>query len=105
MRSGYLDNLLVTPTGDLALVERKFWRNSEARREVVAQIIDYAKEMSCWTYETLQEAISHTKPLDGSDEKTTRRLYELVSAHGDIDEVSFQDTVSRKIPGAGDSCC
>src|SRR5713226_9101258 len=80
MRSGYLDNLLVTPAGDLALVDCKLWRNPEARREVVAQIIDYAKDMSTWTYDTLQEAISRTKPLDGSDEKGTRRLYELVSA-------------------------
>ncbi len=69
MRSGYLDNLLVTPAGDLALVECKLWRNLEARREVIAQIIDYAKDMSAWTYDTLQEAISRTKPLDASDEK------------------------------------
>ena len=95
--SGYLDNLLVTPAGDLALVECKLWRNPEARREVVAQIIDYAKEMSTWTYETLQEAISRTKPLDSSDEKGTRRLYELVSAGGSIDEASFHDAVSRNL--------
>src|SRR5436190_17002313 len=67
MRSGYLDNLLVTPAGDLALIECKLWRNPEARREVVAQIIDYAKDMSTWTYETLQQAISRTKPVAGSD--------------------------------------
>jgi hypothetical protein len=42
--SGYLDNLLVTASGDLALVECKLWRNPEARREVIGQIIDYAKE-------------------------------------------------------------
>ena len=42
MKSGFLDNLLVTPAGDLALVECKLWRNPEARREVVAQIIHYA---------------------------------------------------------------
>ena len=39
----------------------------------------------------------HTKPLDGSDEKTTRSLYELVSAHGEIDEASFHDTVSKNL--------
>jgi hypothetical protein len=95
MRCGYLDNLFVTPSGDLALVECKLWRNPEARREVVAQIIDYAKEISTWNYETLQEAIRHTKPLDGANEKRT--LYELVSANGETDEISFHDTLSRNL--------
>jgi hypothetical protein len=48
MQCGFLDNLLLTPTGDIALVECKLWRNPEARREVIAQIIDYAKEISGW---------------------------------------------------------
>ena len=59
--SGFLDNLLVTPTGDLALVECKLWRNPQARREVIAQIIDYAKKISGWTYERLQNAIKAYK--------------------------------------------
>jgi len=97
VRSGSMDNLFVTPAGDIALVECKLWRNPEARREVVAQIIDYATEISTWTYETLQDAIRRTKPLDESDEKSTRSLYDLVSAHGEIDEVSFHDAVSRNL--------
>jgi|ERR1017187_473866 hypothetical protein len=97
MKSGFLDNLLVTPAGDLALVECKLWRNPEARRHVIAQIIDYAKEISGWTYERLQDAIRHTKPLEGADENTTRSLYELVSAKGELDEASFHDTVSRNL--------
>lgn len=97
MRSGYLDNLLVTPAGDLALVECKLWRNPEARREVIAQIIDYAKEVSTWNYETLQEAIRRTRHLEGSDEQVPRSLYELVAAKGEVDEVSFHDTVSRNL--------
>lgn len=35
--SGYVDNLFVTPAGDIVLVECKLWRNPKARREVVAQ--------------------------------------------------------------------
>jgi hypothetical protein len=97
MRSGFLDNLLVTPRGDIALIECKLWRNPEARREVIAQIIDYAKDMSTWNYDTLQEAISRTKPLEASDGQGTRCLYELVSAKGEIDEASFHDAVSRNL--------
>src|SRR5690348_11526080 len=32
LRSGYLDNLLMTPAGDLIVIECKLWRNVEARR-------------------------------------------------------------------------
>lgn len=94
--SGFLDNLLVTPAGDLALIECKLWRNPEARREVVGQIIDYAKDLSAWTYTKLEEAISHTKHPDGS-ERSARRLYEVVSARGENEEASFIDAVSRNL--------
>jgi len=93
--SGYLDNLLVTPAGDIALVECKPWRNLEARREVIGQIIDYAKDISCWSYEELQQAISRTKPRGGLDEKTKQSLFEIVSVNGEKDEASFHDAVAR----------
>ena len=43
--AGAIDNFLVTPKGLPVLVECKLWRNPEARREVVGQILDYAKEL------------------------------------------------------------
>jgi hypothetical protein len=96
MKCGFLDNLFVTPTGDLALVECKLWRNPEARREVVAQIIDYAKEISGWTYETLQNAVQRAPGFD-SDGQFRPSLYETVSSTGQIDESSFHDAVSRNL--------
>ena len=39
---GSIDNLFLTPTGDIILVETKLWSNAKARREVVAQALDYA---------------------------------------------------------------
>ena len=39
--------------GRLSIVECKLWRNPKARREVVTQILDYAKEISKWSYEEL----------------------------------------------------
>src|SRR3546814_9834658 len=38
---GYIDNLYLTPSGDIVLVETKLWRNSQMRREAVAQALDY----------------------------------------------------------------
>lgn len=61
MPAGSLDNLLATPAGDLALVECKLWRNPEARRQVIAQVIDYAKDMSTWTYERTISAIDRRR--------------------------------------------
>ena len=38
--AGPIDNFMVTPSGLPVLVECKLWRNPEARREVVSQILD-----------------------------------------------------------------
>ena len=46
--AGPIDNFMVTPSGLPVLVECKLWRNPEARRQVVGQILDYAKELSRW---------------------------------------------------------
>ena len=42
--AGPLDCLFATRFGGLVVVECKLWRNPQARREVVGQILDYAKE-------------------------------------------------------------
>jgi hypothetical protein len=49
--SGPADIVFVTPTGQVDLVETKLWRNPQARREIVGQILDYAKQLTIWTYE------------------------------------------------------
>ena len=52
--SGPIDNLLIAQSGHLVLVETKLWRNPQARREVVAQILDYAAQLRSWTYEDVE---------------------------------------------------
>lgn len=44
--SGFLDNLYITPSGYPVLVEVKLWKNQEARRKVLAQILEYAKDFA-----------------------------------------------------------
>lgn len=44
--AGLIDVLLVSEYGRLILVECKLWRNPQARREVVGQILDYARELA-----------------------------------------------------------
>jgi hypothetical protein len=84
--------LFVNPNGLLTLVECKLWRNPEARREVVGQTLDYAKELNRWSYEDLDAAIKKHRGTDGDS------LYEIASQYdGDLDEVTFIDNVSRNL--------
>jgi hypothetical protein len=55
---GYIDNLYVSPSGNIVIVETKLFRNQESRRAVVAQIIDYAKELQKWDCEKLNKIAS-----------------------------------------------
>ena len=50
-----IDNLFISPTGRLTLVEAKLWRNPQAVREVLAQVVDYASRLSKLTYEDFEE--------------------------------------------------
>jgi hypothetical protein len=92
---GSIDNLYVTGTGNLAIAECKLWKNPEARRQVVAQIIDYAHSMARWGYKELESAIrSGTRP---DDEKISGGLFSLVSEDSELDEPAFGDAVSRNL--------
>jgi hypothetical protein len=88
---GRVDNLFVTETGNLAIAECKLWRNPEARRQVVAQVMDYAQAMARWSYAELEEAIC----ARSNDEKG--RLYSLVSEDSELDEQEFIDAVTRNL--------
>lgn len=52
--AGPLDIAFINPVGRLTLVECKLWRNAEARRKVVAQVLDYARAVKGWSYADLQ---------------------------------------------------
>lgn len=89
---GFVDVLLADERGRLVVVECKLWRNPQARREVVGQILDYARELSRYGYEDLQRQISIATKRRGNV------LYELArEAGGDMDEASFVDRVARDL--------
>ena len=87
--AGPIDNLLITPTGLPVLVECKLWTNPDARRVVVAQALDYAKELARWSSADLQrEAARRGVPC----------LAERVGAgRADFDETSFYDNLTRSL--------
>ena len=88
-KAGEADILFINEGGLLTLVECKLWKNPQARREVVGQILDYAKELSRWSYDDLQKAV---------DQKTTKKLYNIVAENSEeLDESVFIDRVSRNL--------
>ena len=90
--AGPIDALYATPQGRLVVLETKLWRNPEARRTVVGQILDYAKELSRWTYGDLQREISRRTKRQGN------ALFDIVSeVAGELDEPTFVDEVSRSL--------
>lgn len=94
--SGFLDNLYFTPSGYPVLVEVKLWKNQEARRKVIAQIVEYAKDFSQMTYETLNAEL---RKLRKNEQWGNNPLYEIISretpaAH---EEATFVDRVVRNM--------
>ena len=90
--AGPIDNFLVTASGLPVLVECKLWRNPGGRREVVGQILDYAKELSRWSSSDLQREVSRRLKRDGNP------LLELVrSAHPAVDEMQFNDALTANL--------
>lgn len=97
--AGPADILYVTATGKIVLVETKLYRNPEARRTVVAQIIDYAKVFAEWNYEDLAREVARATG------KGPHALIELVranaAARGDeLDEAQFVDNINRSLSRA-----
>lgn len=90
--AGAIDNLLLTPSGLPVLVECKLWRNPQGRREVVGQILDYAKELSRWTSSDLQREVS--RRIGGGDNP----LLDLVrAADPSVDEIHFNDALTANL--------
>lgn len=89
--AGYLDNLWVTPEGGIILGECKLTRNPQARREVIAQALDYAQAIAGWHYSDLEAAISRTVSPAASS------LWGAVSGMSELDEEQFVDAVERRL--------
>jgi hypothetical protein len=90
--AGSIDNFMVTPSGLPVLVECKLWQNPEARREVVGQILDYAKELTRWSSSDLQREVRKRLDSDGNP------LLDMVRAvHPEVDEIQFNDALTANL--------
>ena len=90
--AGYVDALFVNALGRITIAEFKLWRNPQARREVIGQILDYTREIASWSYEDLQREVSKTLQKGGNV------LFDLVRATApETDEAEFVDRVTRHL--------
>ena len=89
---GPIDNVFVNERGLLTFVECKLWRNPEARRKVVGQILDYAQQVSRWSLEDFDAALGKSLgPAGGS-------LWEIASKAFPLDdEARFLDRVQHHL--------
>ncbi|MBP1714168.1 MAG: exonuclease [Deltaproteobacteria bacterium] len=93
--AGPIDVLYITPEGKIIILEAKLWRNPEARRKVIGQILDYAKELGSWSYEDLQREVSRALR---TQEGQPRNLFEIVACkYPELSEASFIDSISRNL--------
>jgi hypothetical protein len=89
----FLDILGVTTRGRLVLIECKLWRNPQARREVIAQILEYAALLRQWTYADLMAKLIHALRWTGSNP-----LFAAVRRNVPaLDEIRFVEAVSRSL--------
>ncbi len=92
--SGYLDNFLMTPEGDIVIVEVKLFHNPQSRREVVAQALDYASSLFSMNYDALEKAVLRS---DFGGGKQLSRLYDLFGDADTLDEPDFVDAVNLNL--------
>ena len=90
--AGPIDLLYVTPQGRLVIVETKLWRNPEARRTVVTQTLDYAKELATWDFDDLSREVGKVSGRTG-----TGILDVVRKVHPEINERDFADQVATTL--------
>jgi hypothetical protein len=96
--SGYIDNLYVTPHGNLVVGETKLFRNPESRREVVGQILDYAKDLASWDFEQLDQAVRKAVPITAEDRgKGLLEIMQAALGPDAVEEAQIIDAISRNL--------
>ena len=87
--AGPIDNFMVTASGLPVLVECKLWRNPESRRDVIGQILDYAKELTHMSASDIQREVSKRLSHKGN------AIIDLLRSAGhEIEETEFIDSLS-----------
>ena len=93
--AGFANALFVNYLGRLTLTEFELWRNPQARREVIGQILDYAKDLASWDYADLQRQVSLA--LGKSGNALITWCVSVCQHSPGLNEAQFVDRVSRHL--------
>ena len=91
-RSGFVDLLYIIGNGFITIGECKLWRNPEAHRKVVGQILDYAKDLAKWNYSKFESECLKARK---QEEKSLFEIFQQDDS--DIEEVDFIDNVQKNL--------
>jgi hypothetical protein len=94
VKSGSIDVVYLTIEGKICLVETKLWRNPEAHRTVVAQIIDYAKDLSRWSFADFCEGVTRVKGEDASREALFKKIRQK---QPEFDGIKLQKNIQQAL--------
>ncbi len=94
--AGPIDNLFLSKNGHLVVVETKLWRNPDARRKVVAQILDYATHLRSWNYSKLEKLWAGNRRQPEEPVEAPRSLWEAVRP-ADAEEKEWIDLVNDNL--------
>jgi hypothetical protein len=91
--AGSIDAVFVNDGGRLTILECKLWKNPQARRQVVAQTLDYVGALSRWSYADLQAQVAAALRKQGNNpfESVRKQIGSRVR------ESEFIDSVSRSL--------
>ena len=95
---GPIDNLYVSPEGILTVVETKLWKNPDKHRTVVAQILDYAKELKSWSYDTLSAAVlSSSRRMKETEHPSLEDRVKPALAKASLELADFQEALVKNL--------
>jgi len=89
----FLDVFGITPAGRPVLIECKLWRNPEARRRVVTQILEYATLLRGLSYGSLEATLKRRLGWRGENPL----FHHVAQRFPDLDETAFVNGVTRSL--------
>lgn len=92
IESGSIDLVYVNEYGFVTIGECKLWRNPEARRKVIGQILDYAKDLAKWDYSKFEKECLRAR------RENKKSLFEIIHEfYPEIEEASFIDNLQNNL--------
>ena len=92
--AGYIDVLCIDGDGVLTVIETKLARNSQIRREVVGQVLEYVAQVSKWRAQEVIQVANQYLRLGNTNQNILDMLSETGDEARDNDPSSIYDKIA-----------